>query len=65
MVTILAKTRRVGGSLMVTLPKEAVDALGIREDEPVEIEVRIPRRSYLGVLRGIGSFAEDDRADHA
>jgi len=50
---------------MVTLPKEAVDALGIREDEPVEIEVRIPRRSYFGILRGIGSFVEEDRADHA
>ncbi len=65
MVTVLAKARRVGGSLMVTLPKEAVDALGIREDEPVEIEVRLPRRSFLGLLRGIGSFTEEDRAEHA
>lgn len=65
MVVIVAKPRRVGGSLMVTLPKEAVDALGLREDEAVELEVRMPRRSYLGALRGIGRFTEKDRADHA
>lgn len=64
MVVIVAKPRRVGGSLMVTLPKDAVDALGIREGEPMELEVRLPRRSYLGALRGIGRFQEEDRADH-
>ena len=50
---------------MVTLPKDAVEALGLREDEPIELEVRMPRRSYLGALRGIGRFTEKDRADHA
>ncbi len=65
MVVIVARPRRVGGSLMVTLPKETVEALGLREDEPVEIEVRMPRRSYLGALRGIGRFTEEDRAEHA
>ncbi len=58
------KTKRVGGSLMVTLPKDLVDLLGLVEGEPVDLEVRRPRQDYLGVLRGVGPFREEDRADH-
>ena len=65
MVTILTKTRRVGGSVMVTIPKDAVETLGVGEGEVVELTIRLPRKSYLGALRGIGSFTEKDRADHA
>ena len=65
MVTVLTKTRRVGGSVMVTLPKDAVETLGVEEGEIVEITIRLPRKSYLGALRGIGTFSEKDRADHA
>ena len=58
------KTKRVGGSLMVTLPKDLVDLLGLEEGEPVDLDVRRPRQSYLGIMRGIGRFDEKDRADH-
>ncbi len=58
------KAKRVGGSLMVTLPKDLVDLLGLEEGEAVDLEVRRPRQDYLGILRGIGRFTEEDRADH-
>ena len=64
MTPIAAKAKRVGGSLMVTVPKAVVDLLGLEEGEVLELTVRRPRQSYLGALRGIGSFAEADRADH-
>ena len=49
---------------MVTLPKQIVDLLGVVEGDVVELEVQLPRRSFLGSLRGIGAFTEADRADH-
>ena len=64
MTPIAAKAKRVGGSLMVTVPKAIVDLLGLEEGEVIEFTVRRSRQSYLGALRGIGSFTEADRADH-
>ena len=64
MPSVTARTKKVGGSLMVTLPKPVVDLLDLKEDELVELVVQRPRKSYLGVLRGIGPFSESDRAEH-
>ena len=36
----LTRTRRIGGSLVVTLPREIVRAEGITEGELVEINVK-------------------------
>lgn len=58
--TALVKTRRVGGSLVVTLPKEVTDSKGIKEGEIVEITVKKLRVDGFGALRGIGPFTADD-----
>ncbi|MDP2899502.1 MAG: AbrB/MazE/SpoVT family DNA-binding domain-containing protein [Candidatus Bathyarchaeota archaeon] len=58
--TALVKTRRVGGSLVVTLPKDVVEANKIREGEIVEITVRKPRVDGFGALRGIGPLTPED-----
>lgn len=61
----LAKTRRVGGSLVVTLPKELVECKKIREGEVVEITVKKVRSGGFGVFRGLTPFtAEDELAAH-
>ena len=52
--TALVKTRRVGGSLIVALPKDIVEAKNIREGETVEITIRKLRVDGFGALRGIG-----------
>ncbi|MGQ0797905.1 MAG: AbrB/MazE/SpoVT family DNA-binding domain-containing protein [Methanobacteriota archaeon] len=64
MPSVTVHPKRVGGSLMVTLPKQIVDLLDIKEGEPVELNVSRPRRSFFGALRGIGPFTEADRAEH-
>lgn len=58
--TALVKTRRVGGSLVVTLPKEVTESKGIKEGEIVEITVKKLRVDGFGALRGIGPFTADD-----
>ena len=56
----LAKVRKVGGSLVVTIPKEVAEEEGIKPGETVNVEVRKVRRSYFGVARGVGPFTADD-----
>lgn len=60
MTECLAKTRKVGGSLVVTLPKELVEAEKIREGEVVKIKVKKLRKDGFGVLKGVGPFTVED-----
>jgi bifunctional DNA-binding transcriptional regulator/antitoxin component of YhaV-PrlF toxin-antitoxin module len=63
--TTLVKTRRVGGSLVVTLPKEVTESRGIKEGEIIEITVKKLHVDGFGALRGIGPFnAEDELKVH-
>jgi len=56
----LAKVRKVGGSLVVTIPKEVAEEEGVRPGEIVNIEVRKTRKSYFGIARGVGPFKKAD-----
>jgi len=65
MARTVVKTRRIGGSLMVTIPREVVEQEDIREGELLEVEVRKARRSFFGITPGIGPFTrEDEMTDH-
>jgi len=56
----LAKTRKVGGSLVITLPKELVENEQIREGEIIEIKVKKLRKKGFGILKGVGPFTVKD-----
>jgi hypothetical protein len=60
MPSCLAKTRKVGGSLFVTLPKELVETQKIRENEYIEITVKKCKIDGFGILKGIGPFTVED-----
>ena len=61
----LVKVRRVGGSLVVTIPKELVETEGIKEGEVVFVDVKKAKKSWFGTARGVGSFtAEDELKAH-
>lgn len=62
--TTLVKTRRIGGSLVVTLPKEVTESKGITENEIIEITVKKLRIDGFGALKGIGPFTADDELKH-
>ncbi len=55
--------RRVGGSLVVTLPNFLVKAESLEEDVPVEIEVKKSKKSFFGALKGVGPFTKEDRME--
>ena len=60
MTECLAKTRKVGGSLVVTLPKELVETKQIKEGEIIEISVKKLRKDGFGILKGVGPFTIED-----
>jgi len=60
MPSCLAKTRKVGGSIVVTLPKELVETQKIRENEYVEVTVKKCRKDGFGILKGMASFTVED-----
>jgi antitoxin component of MazEF toxin-antitoxin module len=60
MTKCLTRTRRIGGSIVVTLPKELVDTQKIHENEFVEISVKKCRRNGFGALKGMKPFTAED-----
>lgn len=58
---ILTKTRKVGGSLIVTIPKNIVEEQNIKEDQPVIIEIKKYKKSGFGLSKGLASFSKDDK----
>ena len=57
----VTKLRKVGGSLVATVPKEIVELEGLMPGQTVNIEVQKVRKSGLGILKGMGSFTKEDK----
>jgi len=58
----VSKAISVGGSLMVTIPKELAKVMNLHSNESVEVEVKKIKRSGFGMFKGTGltTFTTDD-----
>ena len=63
MVKALVKSRKVGGSIVVSIPKKVAEYEGIREGELLEIDVRKAKKDWFGAFKGIGPFTREDELD--
>jgi len=61
--TTLVKARKLGGSLVVTIPKEIVDHESIIEGETLRITVKKVKRSWFGAFKGVGPMTREDEFD--
>ena len=59
----VTRARKIGGSLIVTIPKEIVKEENIKEGELVQIDVEKIKKSYFGALKGVGKFTKKDELD--
>ena len=50
--------------MVVTIPKEVVEVVEIKEEESIRIEIEKQRTKYVGALKGIGKFNRKERTDH-
>ncbi len=55
----ITKLRKVGGSLMATIPKEVVEAEKLTDGMAVELVIKKKKKSYLGVSKGIGPWKKE------
>ena len=60
---VTVRTKKIGGSIAVILPKEIVREGNIKENELVSIKVEKKKKSYFGALKGIGPFTREDEFD--
>ena len=63
MEEMIARARKLGGSLVVTIPKEIAVQEGIVEGEAVKLKIKKVRKDWFGALKGIGPFTKEDELD--
>lgn len=57
----ITKTRKIGGSLVVTIPRVVVEEEGLTEDQTVKIEIKKLKKSGFGLSKGLASFSKEDK----
>ncbi len=57
----IARTRKIGGSLVVTIPRDIVDEEGLTENQSVKIEIQKFPKSGFGLFKGIGPFSKESK----
>ncbi len=59
----VTRARKIGGSIMVTIPKEIVKEEAIKEGQIVEIEIKRIIKSGFGIAKGIGPYKHEKLSD--
>ena len=57
----ITKTRKIGGSLMITIPKKIVELEGLTEDQIVKIKINKLEKSGFGISKGLVKFSREDK----
>lgn len=57
----LTKTRKIGGSLVATIPKTVVEEEGLKEDQTITIEIKKLKKSGFGISKGLAFFSKEDK----
>ena len=59
----IVKTRKIGGSIVVRIPKDVAEREGIKEDEFVEIDVKKAKGEWFGAFPTLKKFSRDEELD--
>lgn len=59
----VVRTRRIGGSIVVRIPKDVAEREGIVEDEFVEIDVRKAKGEWFGAFPTLKKFTRAEELD--
>lgn len=58
-----SRTKRIGGSLMMTIPRSAAKELGLWENETIEVKITKHKKSFFGAFPWLSKYSEKDRLD--
>lgn len=56
----VTKLRKVGGSIVATVPRKIIELEGLAPGQIVKIKVEKVKKSFFGVAKGVGSFTKED-----
>ena len=59
MTITLQRAKRVGGSLMVRIPKEIVDLEGISAGEMIEVDIKKAKKDWFGISPGLKPWSKE------
>ncbi len=57
----VSKTRKIGGSLIVTIPKRIVEEEGLLENQTVKLSIEKVKKSGFVISKGRASFSKEDK----
>lgn len=57
----ITKTRKIGGSLVITIPRIIVEEEGLKENQTIKIDIEKIKKSGFGLFKGIGPFKKEDK----
>lgn len=61
-MSVLLKVRKVGGSMMTTIPMEEVKKWNLTNGDVLEAELKPAKRDMFGFAKGkLGPFTHEDR----
>lgn len=55
--------RKVGGSLMVTIPKEIAELEGIHPGEMIKVNIQKIKKDWFGAAKGLTSLRKEEKMD--
>ena len=60
---VVVKARKLGGSLVVRIPKEVAEEKGITAGSSVKLKIKKVKKSWFGALKGVGPMTKEDEFD--
>jgi len=63
MTTTVQYAKKIGGSIMVRIPKEIAEMEQIIPGEAVEVDIRKAKKDWFGALKGLKSLEKKDKLD--
>ena len=61
MVRTIQHAKKIGGSLMVRIPKDIVQLEKLEHGELVSVEIRKIKKDWFGAFPGLKPFTKEDR----
>ena len=65
MVQTIQRLKKIGGSLMVRVPKEIVEIEQLHQGEVVQIEVKKVRKDWFGAFKGLRPYNKETDRMHS
>jgi len=63
MATTIQHVKKIGGSLMIRIPKDLVEIENIVSGELVQIEIQKVRKDWFGVFKGLTPLKKEEKLD--